>query len=1585
MSTAAAAAAAVEMAAESQVNSKAPAWSGPEGFIQYEEDVEVWLFMTTLPDSKKGGAMRMALSGLAYEAARTVPVATLTTAEGHTKLLQVLRTAFGGSERKRGHASYHKLHKTYRGDTSMEAYLANITLALAECKTNGYTMGDKTASAVIINQAGLDQSQQASTTATAAMHTVEGMNEVTALTTAMRDLWGGEVLLKSSPNATMVITYAQHEALLARRAAPGKRGINGTTDTTRGQKNDSAGCWHCGNTGHVRRECRTLAKENAAKAGSAATRTAKPANEAGYIAEETAHLVLIANGDEAKRLAAKTGDVILDVGATATIAGAAWVAAYVALLAPTERTAIRSIEAAAVFTFGGGHTQRAHERVTLPMMIGGRRCLVQTWVVAGHLPMLLSRKSMSSLGVVLDVAGRRMHVKALDVIVGLSISEAGHLTFNALDKTATPGARTEGRPKEAVRGFQLMAVLTKDTPALARAATKLHTQYGHTPAVRLNGLLRQQGVQDKEVFAAVTAAVDGCEACKQTAPRPSRPLVTVPRALPFNHTLAVDLAEVAPLGQFVLIVDLGTRFSRAIAIPNKLASTVVRALLMGWLVHHGAPLLLLTDPGGEFTGTLWRAMAERFNIGVAATATQAHFSNGVVERYNQTIKTMVTRIRQDHPVADAQELLDLACLAMNSMSQHNGATPYQLMCGSTPRVPTALTSNLPALEETRVAGDEALQSHLQLLHASRVAHAQAEADVSLRRALARNASNVPHRDWVVGDVVYYWTEGVTPSQGGWHGPAHVTDVAVAKRSVRLQHGHGWTNRHVSQLRLAGEQDQVAQHPAAEPGSTGGPSAATTRSPGSAATTPGGAPTAATTGTAETPPVDSAKDNEDPSPMSADEYYQKTKSMMEGVQAALKQIEGEPVPTSVAARRALTGVGTGRTRANTVRFCAACTLGAADNQKKNALHLLAARPAAIQASGANGAVQQTRIPRAESVMTAAFTAPDTLAAALQRTGVAEHHAFVTRRELRRRAEVPIGHAGTAFNVAMARELEAWSDLAVYTEVPYTGQAVISMRWVLTIKEPDTPSGAPRRKARLVVRGFEDPDRDAVDSTSPTASRGTLRVALSAMATHGFVPRTVDVRTAFLQGMPLDRPTAVFVQPPPQARVPPGTVWQLRKCAYGLTDAPRRWYESVLVLMRALNLQRSSLDHGLFTAHEDGKLVLVVAVHVDDFIIGGTTTQVARFDHALRAAFAAGPTKSGDLTFTGLRVRTSLDDDNGRITLLVDQEAYIDSIDDIEVRPERAAEAEARLTPVELTSYRRATGALLWATGQTLPYLACATSSLARRFTCAVVRDLAKANRVIAAVKAARPMPLMYMYLRGPERLRLFTDASSVKLGEPTAHTGFAIFSTPSSVAAGRLPPDAPLVLLQYASHRQRRVTHSSFAAEVYALLEGMRAVKELAVVHALVHTGDEYAQAPVDVYTDNLSLFNTLDADGVVQPKEVGAAVQELREMYHNGVMSTMTWLRARGQLADALTKAGRNTPLQQTVASGTYGVRLANGDYLTKTSASAPTLTAVHKKDDADDNECTNQDGVITERRPHDDASTLKDDPDWGECEYGGM
>ena len=631
----------------------------------------------------------------------------------------------------------------------------------------------------------------------------EAGSEEGAVSTALRDLWGGVSVLQAAPGAVMmVVTYAEHQALAARQTTPRPR----PRRLPRNPKGDDVGCWHCGITGHVRRDCRKRLAEEAARSGAppgggGASSGAgggmgdgggggSDGDEAAYAVRETCHLVLVATGGEAPSLAGPAGDVILDIGATATVAGAAWVAAYLALLSPVDQARVLSTRGLAVFTFGGGASQRAVERLEFPVRVGGARCLLSVGVVAGSLPLLLSRRSLASLGTVLGVAAGRLTVSALDVTVFLALSAAGHLTFNAVTGQGRVLGASEPAPIRAVALVAVLAaVLDKDSAGLDRAVRKLHTQYGHCSAARLIGLLRDQGVTDAEVFRAVTAETTACDACRRDGPRPPHPLVAIPKSLPFSDTVAVDLAFLPPLGLFLDMVDLGTRFSKAVALANKETATVTWALLFGWLSNHGAPRAILADSGAEFDSSLFLSLAERFNVATLSTAAQSHHSNGVVERHNAVLNTMVRRLRSDYPSAPLQELLDAACLAKNSMSVHNGASPFQLMSGSVPRLPAALTDGLPALGAGRVAGDDALRTTLSLLPAARVAHTQAEADVSRRRALVRNATNVPPRAWAVGDVVYYWSEGVSFSPGAWRGPAHVTEVAVAKDAVRLQHGN----------------------------------------------------------------------------------------------------------------------------------------------------------------------------------------------------------------------------------------------------------------------------------------------------------------------------------------------------------------------------------------------------------------------------------------------------------------------------------------------------------------------------------------------------------------------------------------------------------------------------------------------------------------------------------------------------------------------------------------------------------------------------------------------------------------------------
>lgn len=71
------------------------------------------------------------------------------------------------------------------------------------------------------------------------------------------------------------------------------------------------------------------------------------------------------------------------------------------------------------------------------------------------------------------------------------------------------------------------------------------------------------------------------------------------------------------------------------------------------------------------------------------------------------------------------------------------------------------------------------------------------------------------------------------------------------------------------------------------------------------------------------------------------------------------------------------------------------------------------------------------------------------------------------------------------------------------------------------------------------------------------------------------QTWDFRTAFLQGRLLDRP--VNIMPPSGFGIPEGKVWRLTKPVYGLSSAPKAWYDRLLEVIEACGLEpRPGLD-------------------------------------------------------------------------------------------------------------------------------------------------------------------------------------------------------------------------------------------------------------------------------------------------------------------------------------------------------------------------------------------------------------------------
>ena len=57
--------------------------------------------------------------------------------------------------------------------------------------------------------------------------------------------------------------------------------------------------------------------------------------------------------------------------------------------------------------------------------------------------------------------------------------------------------------------------------------------------------------------------------------------------------------------------------------------------------------------------------------------------------------------------------------------------------------------------------------------------------------------------------------------------------------------------------------------------------------------------------------------------------------------------------------------------------------------------------------------------------------------------------------------------------------------------------------------------------------------------------------------------------------------------------------LRKAVYGLKDAPRVWYETVVRVVTEMGGRRSRMDATFFVWRKRGRIIGIMVKHVDDF--------------------------------------------------------------------------------------------------------------------------------------------------------------------------------------------------------------------------------------------------------------------------------------------------------------------------------------------------------------------------------------------------
>ena len=702
---------------------------------------------------------------------------------------------------------------------------------------------------------------------------------------------------------------------------------------------------------------------------------------------------------------------------------------------------------------------------------------------------------------------------------------------------------------------------------------------------------------------------DDCEICFRKQRGPSRPVVGFNLAKEFNEVVALDLKQWShsPTIWFCHMIDLATRYSVCVIIRNKQKETIINAIMKGWISIFGCPQQVHSDNGCEFNNEDFRSMAECFNIRVSTTAAESPWSNGCNERYNGIISEMVEKVLADTKCS-LEVALAWAVSAKNSLQNHYGFSPNQLVFGRNPNYPSILYDELPALENK--TSYEIVRTNANARHSARSAFIQKESCEKLRRAMLHKVRPTGET-FNNGDHVFYRRS----NDKQWQGPATV--IGQENKQILVKHGGVYYRCHECNLikrngKIFGNNDERNNKSVSKVHPQGHEQESPIRRVY----------------------IDDEEDNCD-----------RQLSNDHNENASVNDFNGSLVPSND-----ITGADTGaRIEPNETDIGTEDSIQHKDNSDVTSQQpFLPAPKMRIAYVQNNNNIpcwkNATVLGRAGKVTGKNKYCLNILDDGDESGKCVDWRNVDDWKEInetinfcsdeddwKESSEITYFCTDEEILAAKLNELAKGKINDVYKPILPNGQKPINCRWVF--KEKLKPNGTPYLTARLVARGFEE-DSSSMQTDSPTCGSESLKVVFSIAASKKWKGNSIDIKAAFLQGASMDRD--VYLRPPPEAKSD-GKIWHLKKCVYGLNDASRYWYMRVRQELFKLNMKSSKYDKAIFYWYDKGELSGIITSHVDDFFWCGTDSFRFSVIDKLRNIFEFGEEHSDFFKFIGLCIQ------------------------------------------------------------------------------------------------------------------------------------------------------------------------------------------------------------------------------------------------------------------------------------------------------------------------------------------------------------
>lgn len=252
-----------------------------------------------------------------------------------------------------------------------------------------------------------------------------------------------------------------------------------------------------------------------------------------------------------------------------------------------------------------------------------------------------------------------------------------------------------------------------------KAFQLLHAKMGHLGRDKTLSLF-QERFYWPGMYNYVVHRIKTCNRCvRANAPHlPHKaPLVNIQTTQPME-LVCIDFLKLQKCKggyeKVLVITDHFTKYAQAFATKNEWASTTAKTLFDNFFVPYGFPNKLLSDQGANFESKLIRKLCDVGGIKKLRTTSYHPQTNGVTERMNKTLISMIRSLDAEEKKDWKSHLPSLTHAYNCTKHEATGFSPYQLMFGRSPKLPADTIMGLPG--NVGVQKPQSYEDYVDRLH-----------------------------------------------------------------------------------------------------------------------------------------------------------------------------------------------------------------------------------------------------------------------------------------------------------------------------------------------------------------------------------------------------------------------------------------------------------------------------------------------------------------------------------------------------------------------------------------------------------------------------------------------------------------------------------------------------------------------------------------------------------------------------------------------------------------------------------------------------------------------------------------------------